>query len=107
MVCLGRTISLQNLKGCLPQIFLVPFLNISLIYSTNSTANNIIDINYHVCSGSRYYRKCSITWALKTTVDSLDWGTICIYTCKENCNPGKYVEEFGWKQDFSDNSIIG
>ena len=43
---------------------------------------------------------------IETTVDSLDWGTICIYTCEKNCNPGKYVEEFGWKQDFSDNSII-
>ncbi|GFS25455.1 programmed cell death protein 2 [Elysia marginata] len=33
--------------------------------------------------------------------DSLDWGTLCIYTCKESCPIGNnYVEEFLWKQDF-------
>ncbi|CAG5118147.1 unnamed protein product [Candidula unifasciata] len=32
---------------------------------------------------------------------SLDWGTLCIYTCQESCNPGNlYLEEFLWKQDF-------
>lgn len=32
---------------------------------------------------------------------SLDWGTLCVYTCKESCAIGNsYSEEFLWKQDF-------
>ncbi|XP_013080026.2 programmed cell death protein 2-like isoform X1 [Biomphalaria glabrata] len=32
---------------------------------------------------------------------SLDWGTLCIYTCKNSCSIGNmYKEEFLWKQDF-------
>ncbi|KAK3766943.1 hypothetical protein RRG08_040462 [Elysia crispata] len=33
--------------------------------------------------------------------NSLDWGTLCVYTCKDSCAIGnKYTEEFLWKQDF-------
>ncbi|XP_057315187.1 programmed cell death protein 2-like [Hydractinia symbiolongicarpus] len=40
---------------------------------------------------------------LQTTVESLDWGTLCVYTCTENCSEGHpYKEEFIWKQDFID-----
>ncbi|XP_066926931.1 programmed cell death protein 2-like isoform X2 [Clytia hemisphaerica] len=38
---------------------------------------------------------------IETTVDSIDWGTLCIYTCINNCNESAYHEEFVWKQDFS------
>jgi len=38
---------------------------------------------------------------IETTVDSIDWGTLCIYTCINNCNETAYHEEFVWKQDFS------
>lgn len=36
-------------------------------------------------------------------VDSLDWGSLFIYTCKQNCALGKdvFAEEVLWKQDFS------
>jgi len=40
---------------------------------------------------------------VETTVDSIDWGTMCVYTCAENCilNSQPYKEEFVWKQDIS------
>ncbi|XP_040410348.1 programmed cell death protein 2 [Cygnus olor] len=38
--------------------------------------------------------------------ESIDWGTLVVYTCAENCGDGnEYVEEFIWKQDFSAGSI--
>ncbi|NXE47672.1 PDCD2 protein, partial [Casuarius casuarius] len=34
--------------------------------------------------------------------ESIDWGTLVVYTCANNCNEGnQYTEEFIWKQDFS------
>ncbi|CAI9742920.1 cell death 2 [Octopus vulgaris] len=34
--------------------------------------------------------------------DSLDWGTLAVYTCADSCDIGvKYVQEFLWKQDYS------
>uniref|UniRef100_A0ACB8GAY0 Programmed cell death protein 2 n=2 Tax=Sphaerodactylus townsendi TaxID=933632 RepID=A0ACB8GAY0_9SAUR len=34
--------------------------------------------------------------------ESIDWGTIAIYTCAHNCNLGnQYTEEFIWKQNIS------
>ncbi|NXN12800.1 PDCD2 protein, partial [Indicator maculatus] len=34
--------------------------------------------------------------------ESIDWGTLVVYTCAENCSEGnEYLEEFIWKQDFS------
>jgi len=40
---------------------------------------------------------------VETTVDSMDFGTLCVYTCKGNCVQGDevYKEEYVWKQDFS------
>jgi len=39
---------------------------------------------------------------VETTIDSIDWGTLCVYTCADNCiNGNSYKEEFIWKQDFS------
>ena len=36
---------------------------------------------------------------------SIDWGTLLVYTCSNGCNTKSgYVEEFLWKQDFSDPS---
>ncbi|GFO10820.1 programmed cell death protein 2 [Plakobranchus ocellatus] len=36
--------------------------------------------------------------------NSLDWGTLCVYTCKDSCPVGNtYKEEFLWKQDFHGN----
>lgn len=33
---------------------------------------------------------------------SIDWGTLAVYTCSENCSTGnKYATEFLWKQDYS------
>ncbi|CAC5402962.1 TSR4 [Mytilus coruscus] len=38
--------------------------------------------------------------------DSIDWGTLCIYTCSGSCDIGNnYHKEFLWKQDFSDSNI--
>ncbi|NXQ80016.1 PDCD2 protein, partial [Nyctibius grandis] len=34
--------------------------------------------------------------------ESIDWGTLVVYTCADNCGEGnEYLEEFIWKQDFS------
>ena len=39
-----------------------------------------------------------------TLGQSIDWGTLLVYTCAESCEPPDgqaYVDEFAWKQDFS------
>ncbi|CAL1545453.1 unnamed protein product [Lymnaea stagnalis] len=37
---------------------------------------------------------------------SVDWGTLCVYTCKESCSTGNsYKEEFIWKQDFHNSRV--
>ncbi|XP_048699894.2 programmed cell death protein 2 isoform X2 [Caretta caretta] len=37
--------------------------------------------------------------------ESIDWGTLVVYTCAENCNQANgYMEEFIWKQDIPANS---
>ncbi|NXK92208.1 PDCD2 protein, partial [Formicarius rufipectus] len=34
--------------------------------------------------------------------ESIDWGTLVVYTCADNCGGGnEYLEEFIWKQDYS------
>jgi len=39
---------------------------------------------------------------VETTMESIDWGTLCVYTCADNCTKGPaYKTEFVWKQDFS------
>ena len=45
---------------------------------------------------------------IETTADSLDWGTLCVYTCVDNCwqELDAYKEEFIWKQDFSATDVI-
>lgn len=41
-----------------------------------------------------------------STGDSIDWGTLAVYTCSKNCDEGPtYKAEFLWKQDFSDSNI--
>lgn len=38
--------------------------------------------------------------------ESIDWGTLAVYTCADNCGGGnEYLEEFIWKQDFSAGSV--
>ncbi|KAI8339017.1 programmed cell death protein 2 [Chlamydoabsidia padenii] len=39
--------------------------------------------------------------------DSLDWGSLYVYTCKRNCDLGDhpFAQEFIWKQDFSSDSM--
>ncbi|XP_048763250.1 programmed cell death protein 2-like [Ostrea edulis] len=33
---------------------------------------------------------------------SIDWGTLCVYTCSANCDTGnQYQQEYLWKQDYS------
>ncbi|CEP08194.1 hypothetical protein [Parasitella parasitica] len=40
-------------------------------------------------------------------VNSLDWGSLFVYTCKENCTLGKdfFAQEVLWKQDFSQDGM--
>ena len=34
--------------------------------------------------------------------ESIDWGTLAVYTCSRNCCDGpSYHSEFIWKQDFT------
>ncbi|GBN32041.1 hypothetical protein AVEN_221815-1, partial [Araneus ventricosus] len=42
--------------------------------------------------------------SLDSVQDSIDWGTLAVYTCSKSCEKGveAYVKEFVWKQDFSD-----
>ena len=41
-----------------------------------------------------------------TLGDSIDWGTMAIYTCTDSCSPTQgYEREFVWKQDFSADSL--
>ncbi|XP_041921070.1 programmed cell death protein 2 [Alosa sapidissima] len=43
-----------------------------------------------------------INLKVDSTDASIDWGTLLVYTCANNCQQGnKYVPEFIWKQDFS------
>ncbi|XP_054253889.1 programmed cell death protein 2 [Indicator indicator] len=38
--------------------------------------------------------------------ESIDWGTLVVYTCADNCSEGnEYLEELIWKQDFSAGSV--
>ncbi|KAM9018315.1 programmed cell death protein 2 isoform 1-T1 [Ara ararauna] len=38
--------------------------------------------------------------------ESIDWGTLVVYTCANNCGEeNEYMEEFIWKQDFSAGSV--
>jgi len=38
--------------------------------------------------------------------DSLDWGSLYVYTCKDNCpTHSNYIEEVLWKQDFSEEGV--
>ncbi|XP_037582103.1 programmed cell death protein 2 [Dermacentor silvarum] len=36
----------------------------------------------------------------ESTLDSLDWGTLLVYTCKASCDGEPYQEEYLWKQNF-------
>ncbi|CAN7992111.1 unnamed protein product [Ixodes hexagonus] len=39
---------------------------------------------------------------VESNSESLDWGTLIVYTCKQSCDGDKpYLDEFIWKQDFS------
>jgi pre-rRNA-processing protein TSR4 len=39
--------------------------------------------------------------------EGVDWGTLLIYVCKNNCDDGPaYKKEFIWKQDFSGQNSI-
>ena len=38
--------------------------------------------------------------------DSLDWGTLLIYTCRSSCHISGYVSEFVWKQNMSDRDVV-
>lgn len=35
--------------------------------------------------------------------DTIDWGSVMVYTCKSNCTKAKYSTEFSFKQDFDQN----
>ncbi|KAG7199397.1 hypothetical protein KM043_014028 [Ampulex compressa] len=39
---------------------------------------------------------------LKDNIKSIDWGILCIFTCKKSCtSEAEYLPEYAWKQDIS------
>uniref|UniRef100_H2Z0Z0 MYND-type domain-containing protein n=1 Tax=Ciona savignyi TaxID=51511 RepID=H2Z0Z0_CIOSA len=32
---------------------------------------------------------------------TIDWGTVAVYTCQDDCNTSPYIEEYAWKQNVS------
>ncbi|NWS98589.1 PDCD2 protein, partial [Mionectes macconnelli] len=39
--------------------------------------------------------------------ESIDWGTLVVYTCADNCGgANQYLEEFIWKQDYSVGHVL-
>lgn len=41
-----------------------------------------------------------IDLGFENTLNSLDWGILAVFTCKNSCTPKSgYVPEFIWKQD--------
>lgn len=38
--------------------------------------------------------------------NSLDWGTLIVYTCKKSCRIEGYAREFVWQQDYSDKDLV-
>ena len=37
----------------------------------------------------------------------VDWGTLAIYTCADNCDQGPaYKKEYLWKQDFAETDVL-
>uniref|UniRef100_A0A8D0EB30 Programmed cell death 2 n=1 Tax=Salvator merianae TaxID=96440 RepID=A0A8D0EB30_SALMN len=65
------------------------------------------DIPNCLCGGKRVFEFQVMPQLLNhLKVDSLgesiDWGTLAVYTCADSCNRGNhYTEEFIWKQDIS------
>ena len=65
--------------------------------------------NCDLCTGPRTFEFQILSTILNfigvnhVAVDSLDWGSLFVYTCKQNCTLGKevFAEEVLWKQDFS------
>jgi hypothetical protein len=37
--------------------------------------------------------------------EELDWGILNVLTCKVNCGQGKYMEEYLWKQEVSQEGL--
>lgn len=58
--------------------------------------------NCEECDGARTFEFQVMPQLLNYFSDTfVDWGTMAIYTCKQNCTPkNAYTEEFVWKQDF-------
>ncbi|XP_066467492.1 programmed cell death protein 2 [Tiliqua scincoides] len=60
-----------------------------------------------VCGGKRIFEFQVMPQLLShlkvdSLTESIDWGTLAVYTCAENCNLDNcYMEEFIWKQDVS------
>ncbi|XP_061480429.1 programmed cell death protein 2 [Rhineura floridana] len=66
-----------------------------------------MDIPNCICGGKRVFEFQVMPQLLNhlkadSLAESIDWGTLAVYTCAENCNRGNhYTEEFIWKQDIS------
>ncbi|XP_067938782.1 programmed cell death protein 2-like isoform X2 [Watersipora subatra] len=63
------------------------------------------------CGGEREFEfqvmsQCLSYLNVDTSVNSLDWGTLIIYTCKKSCQIQGYAPEYVWKQDFSNKDLV-
>lgn len=67
------------------------------------------DIPHCKCGAKRIFEfqvmsQILLYLSLDSVEESPDWGTLLIYTCSKSCEAGTdaYIQEFLWKQDFSD-----
>lgn len=78
--------------------------------SGRPSKNDIPNCSY--CGGPRGFEfqilpQLLYYFGVKNDVDSLDWATIVVYTCKASCEEsGRYKEEFGWVQLASPSAAV-
>lgn len=61
---------------------------------------------YHLISLVQVMPQALSYLHIDESTDSLDWGTLLVYTCKSSCAISRYAKEFIWKQSMSNRDVI-